>query len=96
MHEAFWAADHNTPYPFTVSGEIVCGSHPEYGPAVYFHPVGFTDESSIGMPVNKAATQSLKQAGMTPNVPYSIKQGADLNEARDIGLKVCDDMCGEI
>lgn len=90
VSDIFWASDHDTPYPFTTDGEISCGVHPEFGPAVYFEPVGFTDESSIGTPLNKAAAESLKQAGLTPNVPYSIKKGADLSEAREVGLKVCD------
>lgn len=89
VNETFWGADHNTPYPFTTDGEISCGIHPEFGPTVYFEPVGFTDESDIGTPLNKAAAESLKQAGLTPNVPYSIKKDADLSDAREIGLKVC-------
>ncbi|MER2163023.1 MAG: hypothetical protein ABS921_02770, partial [Psychrobacter alimentarius] len=76
VNEMFWGANHDTPYPFTVSGEITCGMHPEFGPAVYFEPVGFTDESFIGTPLNKAAAEVLKQASMTPNVPYSIKKDA--------------------
>lgn len=91
VNQTFWGADHDTPYPFTVDGEISCGIHPEFGPSVYFEPIGFTDESSISTPLNKAAVESLKQAGMTPNVPYSIKKGADLSEAREVGLKVCDE-----
>lgn len=91
VNEVFWGANYDTPYPFTTNGEISCGVHPEFGPAVYFEPIGFIDESSIGTPVNKAAAESLKQAGLTSNVPYSIKKGADLNEAREIGLKVCDE-----
>lgn len=91
VNEMFWGANHDTPYPFTVSGEITCGMHPEFGPAVYFEPVGFTDESFIGTPLNKAAAEVLKQASMTPNVPYSIKKDADLSEVRDVGLKVCDE-----
>ena len=90
VHEAFWGANHQTPYPFTVGGEISCSIHPEFGPEIYFEPTGYIDESSIGTPLNKAAAESLKQAGMTPNVPYSIKKGADLNEAREMGLKECD------
>lgn len=90
VHEAFWGANHDTPYPFTVSGEIVCGVHPYYGSAIYFNPVEFTDESYIGTPLNEAAAKFLKQAGMTPNVPYSIKKGADLSEAIEIGLRLCD------
>lgn len=89
VNEVFWGANHDTPYPFTTGGEISCGLHPEFGPAVYFEPVGFLDESSIGTPLNKAAAESLKQAGLTPNVPYSIKESADLSEAREVGLKVC-------
>lgn len=89
VNESDWYGEHYTAYPFTVSGEIVCIIHPGYGPSVYFHPVEFTDESYIGTPLNKAAAKSLKQASMTSNVPYSIKKGADLGEAREIGLKVC-------
>ncbi len=89
VNEVFWGANHDSPYPFTTSGEISCGVHPKFGPAIYFEPIGFDDESSIGTPLNKAAAESLKQAGMTPNVPYSIKKGADLSEAKDIGLEVC-------
>lgn len=92
VSEIFWGADHDTPYPFTEDGEISCGIHPEFGPAIYFEPVGFIDESSIGTPLNKAAAESLKQADMIPNVPYSIKKGADLSEAREVGLKACDEM----
>lgn len=89
VNELFWGANQDTPYPFTADGEISCGIHPEFGPAVYFEPIGFIDESSIGTPLNKAAAESLKQAAMIPNVPYSIKKGADLSEAREVGLKVC-------
>lgn len=89
VNEMFWGANHHTPYPFTTDGDISCGVHPEFGPAVYFEPVGFTDESYIGTALNKAAAESLKQAGMTPNVPYSIKKGVDLSEARELGLEVC-------
>lgn len=89
VNDIFWGANHDTPYPFTTDGEISCSFHPEFGPAVYFEPAGFADESSIGTPLNRAAAESLKQAGLTPNVPYSIKKGADLSEAREIGLKVC-------
>lgn len=91
VSEIFWAADHDTPYPFTADGEISCGIHPEFGPAVYFEPVGFVDESAIGTPLNKAAAEVLKQSGLTANVPYSIKKGADLIEAREVGLRVCDE-----
>lgn len=28
---------------------------------------------------------------MKPNVPYSIKEGADLSEAVEVGLKACDE-----
>lgn len=92
VNEVFWGANHDTPYPFTTDGEISCGVHPEFGPAVYFEPIGFIGESSIGTPLNKAAAESLKQAGLTPNVPYSIKKNADLNKAREIGLRMCKDI----
>ena len=96
VHEMFWSADHDTPYPFTTSGEISCVYYPMFGIEVYFEPAGYIDESSIGTPLNKAAAKSLKQAGMVPNVPYSIKQGADLSEAREIGLELCDEQRGKI
>lgn len=92
VNEVFWGTNHDTPYPFTTDGEISCGVHPEFGPAVYFEPIGSIGESSIGTPLNKAAAESLKQAGMTPNVPYSIKRGADLSKAREVGLRLCDEM----
>ena len=96
VHEMFWSADHDTPYPFTTSGEISCVYYPTFGTEVYFEPAGYIDESSIGTPLNKVAAESLKQAGLVPNVPYSIKQGADLSEAREIGLELCDEQRGKI
>ena len=89
VHEVSWGADHKMLYPFTTSGEISCVYYPDFGTEVYFEPTDYIDESSIGTPLNKAAAESLKQAGMTPNVPYSIKKGADLSEAIKLGLKVC-------
>ncbi|WP_372886131.1 hypothetical protein [Psychrobacter sp.] len=91
VHEVFWAANHGTPYPFTTSGEISCVYYPEFGTEVYFEPAGYSKDSSIGTPLNKAAAESLKKDGMTPNVPYSIKKGADLSEAVEIGLGVCNE-----
>ena len=96
VHEMFWSADHDTPYPFTTSGEISCVYYPEFGIEVYFEPAGYIDESSIGTPLNKATAESLKQAGLVPNVPYSIKKGADLSDAREIGLQLCDEQMDEI
>ena len=90
VHEMFWFADHDRPYPFTTSGQISCVYYPDFGIEVYFEPAGYIDESSIGTPLNKAAAKSLKKDGMTPNVPYSIKEGADLSEAIEAGLKACD------
>lgn len=90
VHEAFWPADHDTPYPFTTSGEISCVYYPEFGTEVYFEPAGYSKDSSIGTPLNKAAAESLKKDGLTPNVPYSIKKGADLSEAVEVGLKLCE------
>lgn len=89
VHEAFWPVDHDTPYPFTTDGEISCVYYPDFGIEVYFQPFGYIEDSSIGTPLNKAAAESLKQAGMTSNVPYSIKKGADLSEAKALGLKTC-------
>lgn len=93
VHEAFWGIDHKTPYPFTTSGEISCVYYPS-GVEVYFEPLGHIEDSSIGTPLNKAAAEALKRDGMKANVPYSIKQGADLSEAREIGLKLCDEQMG--
>ncbi len=89
VHEMFWFADHDRPYPFTTSGQISCVYYPDFGIEVYFEPAGYIDESSIGTPLNKAAAKSLEKDGMTPNVPYSIKKGADLSEAVEAGLKLC-------
>ena len=92
VHEVFWGADHDTPYPFTTSGEISCVYYPDFGIEVYFEPASYIDESSIGTPLNKAAADALKRDGMKPNVPYSIKEGADLSEAVEVGLRVCDEL----
>lgn len=92
VNEKTWGTDHTTPYPFTVvEGEISCGSHPAFGREVYFEPKGYTDESYIGTPLNKSAVDSLNQSNMSPNVPYSIKEGADLSDAIQAGLRVCDE-----
>ena len=92
VSEWAWGVDHTTPYPFTVpKGEISCGFHPEFGREVYFEPVGYTNESNIGTPLNKAAVDSLNQSNMSPNVLYSIKEGADLSEAIQAGLRICDE-----
>lgn len=91
VHEIFWAADHDTPYPFTTSGVISCVYYPEFGIEVYFEPAGYIEDSSIGTPLNNAAIKALKHDGMEPNVPHSIKDGADLNEAIEVGLKACDE-----
>ena len=73
------------------SGEISCAYHIELGRGVFFNPVGFTDESYVGTPLNKAAADIIKLSRITPNVPYSIKKGADLSEAREVGLRACDE-----
>ena len=91
VHEIFWAIDHDTPYPFTTSGEISCVYYPEFGTEVYFEPAGYSEDSSIGTPLNKAAVEALKRDGMEPNVPYSIEKGADLSDAIGVGLEACDE-----
>ncbi|AMN69051.1 MAG: hypothetical protein N2B60_11175 [Psychrobacter sp.] len=92
VSEATWGTDHTAPYPFTVpEGEISCGSHPAFGREVYFEPKGYTDESYTGTPLNKSAVDALKQRNLTVNVPYSIKEGANLNEVIQAGLRVCDE-----
>ena len=90
VSEQTWTKNYTTPYPFTVAeGEIACASNPAFGREVYFHPKGYTDESYIGTPLNKSAVEGVKLNRLTPNVPYNVKEGADLNEAVQIGLKVC-------
>ena len=89
VDELFWPIDHDTPYPFITSGEISCVYYPDFGTEVYFEPAGYSEDSSIGTPLNKAAEEALKRDGMTPNVPYSIEKGADLSEAIEIGLEAC-------
>ncbi len=96
VHEVFWAVDHNMPYPFTTSGEISCVYYPEFGTEVYFEPAGYSKDSSIGTPLNKAAEEALKRDSMEPNVPYSIKKGADLSEAIEVGLSLCDKQSDKI
>ncbi len=92
VNEQKWGKNYTSPYPFTVpEGEIVCASNPAFGREVYFHPKGYTDESYIGTPLNKSAVDGLKLSRLTSNVPYSVKEGANLNEAMRIGLKVCDE-----
>lgn len=92
VHEVFWGIDHKTSYPFTTSGEILCVYYPDFGIEVYFEPAGYSKDSSIGTPLNKAAAKALKRDGMKPNVPYSIKKGADLSEAVEVGLKACSEV----
>lgn len=90
VNEETWSENYTTPYPFTVpEGEIGCASNLAFGREVYFNPKGYTDESYVGTPLNKSAVEGVKLGGMAPNVPYSVKEGADLNEAVQIGLKVC-------
>ncbi|AMN69021.1 hypothetical protein AK825_14270 (plasmid) [Psychrobacter sp. P11G5] len=72
-------------------GEIACASNPAFGREVYFHPKDYTDESYIGTPLNKSAVDGLQLGRLTPNVPYNLKEEADLSEAVQIGLRVCDE-----
>ena len=90
VNEQTWVENYTSPYPFTMpEGEIACASNAAFGREVYFHPKGYTDESYIGTPLNKTAVDGLRLGRLTPNVPYSVKERADLNEAVQIGLKVC-------
>lgn len=92
VSEGSWSFKHSTLYPFTASsGEISCSYHPAFGRKVYFMPNGFTDESYIGTPLNKAASHFLNEYHMVPNVPCSIKRSADLSEAIEVGLRLCDE-----
>ena len=87
VSEQTWSKDYTTPYPFTVpEGDIGCASNPAFGREVYFHPKGYTDESYIGTPLNKAAVDGLKLSHLTPNVTYSVKEGVVLNETVQIGM----------
>jgi len=90
VNEQTWNKSYTTLYPFTVpEGEIGCASNPAFGREVFFNPKGYTDESYVGTPLNKSAVDGLKLGRLTSNVPYSVKEGADLSEAVQIGLKVC-------
>ena len=90
VNEQTWGKNYTTPYTFTMpEGEIACASNPAFGREVYFHPKGYTDESYIGTPLNKSAVDGLQLGRLTSNVPYSVKEGVDLSEAVQIGLKVC-------
>ena len=92
VSEQTWSENNTTPYPFTVpEGEISCVSNANFGREVYFEPKGYTDESYIGTPLNKSAVDSLEQANMTSNVPHSVEVDADLSEAIQAGLRVCDE-----
>lgn len=92
VNEHIWSENYMTPYPFTVSkGEISCVSNPGFSRVVYFEAERYTDESYIGTPLNKSAVDALNQANMSANVLYSIKENADLSDAVQIGLKVCDE-----
>ena len=68
-HENFWRAEQNTLYPFTTSSEISCACHVKFDRGVFFDPVGFTDGSYIGTPIN---ANILKLTGIAPNMPHSI------------------------
>ena len=92
VDEVLWSFEHSTPYPFTVPyGEISCSYYPNFGREVYFAPKGFTHESYIGTPLNQSASNSLRHHDMRSNVPYSIREGADLSDAIKVGLRVCDE-----
>lgn len=91
VNESTWHINNDTPYPFMTSGEIACSDHVEFGRGVFFAPTGFTDESYVGTPLNKAAANILKVSGIVPNVPYNVKDGVDLSEAIVVGLRVCDE-----
>jgi len=87
VNEQTWSKDYTTPYPFTMpEGEILCASNPSFGREVFFHPKGYTDESYVGIPLNKAAVDGLKLSRLTPNVTYSVKEGVVLNETVQIGM----------
>ena len=82
VSESSWAEKQTTPYPFTVvEGEISCGVHPAFGREVYFEPMGYTDESHVGIPLNQSAVQALKHGNLSTTVLSSIKAGANLTEA---------------
>src|SRR5699024_12203687 len=97
VSEQIWSKDYTTPYPFTVpEGEILCASNPSFGREVFFHPKGYTDESYVGIPLNKAAVDGLKLSRLTLNVPHSLKEVADLREDEHIEMRVCDEQEDEL
>ncbi len=92
MNERTWGENEATSYPFTMlEDEIACALNPAYVREVYFHPKGYTDESYVGILLNKSAIDGMKLGRLTSNVPYSVKEGADLSETVQIGLRVCNE-----
>lgn len=90
--EVLWGLEHTTPYPFTVPyGEISCSNHPVLGREVQFSPKGYTDEKYVPTPLNQVAANSLQGSGIRSDVPYSVKDGADLTTAIQVGLKLCNE-----
>lgn len=92
MNEQTWGKNDATSYPFTMpEGEIACALSPAYVREVYFHPKGYTDESYVGILLNKSAIDCMKLGRLTSNVPYIVKKGADISETVQIELRVCDE-----
>ena len=71
-------------YPFLTNGDLACTSD-----EIYFYPENSFNENAVGTPLNRKAEYSIKQHGWQVNVPYKIKQGADLTQAIKIGLDIC-------
>lgn len=94
VSQSEWAIMGNTnPYPFTAEyGEIACSMN-----EVYFFPTDTAnDESQIGLPLNRLADDSLKRDNIKPTVANTIKANADLSEAVQVGLDVCNKVKSQI
>lgn len=83
VDELQWRFMGLTDYPFTTAGHIYC-----FNNAVNFAPYPMK-ETDVQQPLNQRAVEQLRLSNLTPTA-NSIKPNADLTQAINIGLKVCD------
>lgn len=90
INEELWRFDHSALYPFTANGELSCEDHPLVGKAVFFNPENYTNEFYVGTPLNDSAQRLINLIDVESNVPYTIKDNADLREINALGESLCD------
>lgn len=83
ISEEIWQLMGLKNYPFTKAGDIACSLN-----AVEFYPDTLKEES-VGLPLNKLAVDRQKSGNLIPNVENAIKTNAQLEEAIELGLKIC-------